>query len=207
MELDDLKSIWKKQDTNFIKRNETEIAAMLKGTSQSIISKLKRSVWFELSLTVIAGVALLIYAFTLPDGALKWTSILIPVIFVAYGVYYIKKLILLKNFNPASDNIRESIEKLTNNLTTYLRFYKRSYTILFPVYFALGIIFRLLEVGTDRMIELLTQPRTIVWLATVAIIFYLVSTVVVDWLLKKLYGNHLGKLKALLKDLHEKTES
>lgn len=207
MELDDLKSIWKKQDTNFIKRNETEIAAMLKGTSQSIISKLKRSVWFELSLTVIAGVALLVYALTLPNGALKWTSILIPVIFVAYGVYYIKKLILLKNFNPASDNIRESIEKLTNNLTTYLRFYKRSYTILFPVYFALGIIFRLLEVGTDRMTELLTQPRTIALLATVAIIFYLASTVVVDWLLKRLYGNHLEKLKALLKDLHEKAES
>jgi hypothetical protein len=207
MELEDLKNIWKKQNSNFTLRNEAEISAMLKGTSQSIISKLKRSVWFELSATIVAGVGMLVYALTLPNGALKWTSIAIPLVFVMYGVYYIKKLILLNNFNPAGDNVRENIEKLVDNLTTYLRFYKRSYTILFPVYFALGIIFRLLEVGTSRMVELLSQTKTILLLIGTAALFYAASTFVVDWLLKKLYGNHLEKLRTLLKDLHEKADT
>jgi hypothetical protein len=207
MELEDLKNIWKKQDSNFVPRNELEIAAMLKGTSKSIIAKLKRSVWFELAFTLIGGLALFIYALTLPDGALKWTSISIPVIFVGYSIYYVKKLMLLNDFDPAGVNIRENIEKLVHNLSTYLHFYKRSYTVLYPVYFILGIVFRVLEVGTSRVIELLTQPKTIASLTVVAIVFYFTSTWFVDWLLKKLYGNHLNKLKGLLRDLHEKQES
>lgn len=207
MELEDLKNIWKKQNSNFILRNETEIFAMLKGTSQSIIAKLKRSVWFELSLTLTAGAAMLVYALTLPNGAMKWTFIAVPIVFVLYGVYYIKKLILLNNFNPADNNIRENIEKLVDNLTTYLRFYKRSYTILYPVYFLLGIVFRLLEVGTSRMVEHLSHTKTILLLIAVGVIFYATSTFIVDWLLKKLYGNHLEKLRTLLKDLHEKAEA
>jgi len=207
MELDDLKNIWKTHDSNFVRRNEIEIAAMLKGTSKTIISKLKRSVWFELGFTLIGGIALLIYAFTIPNGPLKWTSVSIPLIFVGYSIYYIKKLILLNNFDPAGDNIRENIEKLIHSLSAYLRFYKRSYTVLYPVYFILGIVFRILEVGARPVIELLMQPKTIALLTGVAIAFYFSSTWFVDWLLKKLYGNHLDKLKGILHDLHEKQES
>jgi hypothetical protein len=36
----------------------------------------------------------------------------------------------------------------------------------------------------------------------VAGIFYVASTWAVRWLLRKLYGDHLDKLKALVNDLH-----
>ena len=113
----------------------------------------------------------------------------------------------LATVNTSAQSADAIIEKLVDNLTTYLRFYKRSYTILFPVYFALCIIFRLLEVGTSRMVELLSQTKTILLLIGTAALFYAASTFVVDWLLKKLYGNHLEKLRTLLKDLHEKAET
>ena len=201
MELEELKSIWK-NNPDFQAKDESEIASMLKGNSQSIVHKLKRSVWFELIFTAIASIGLLVYALTLPSGALKWTSISILVLCVVYSFYYVKKLLLLSRFNPATGNIRVNLETLIANLMSYLKFYKRSYTILYPVYFLLGLLFGIMERGLDEFINGLSKPKTILYLIFVAGTFFFCSTWLTNWYLKKLYGNHLAKLKGLLHDLN-----
>lgn len=203
-ELDELKSIWRQNDAAFQPKDEAEIARMLRGSSRSIVDKIKRSVWFELIITLITGVVLLSYAFTLSGGALKWTSVSILAVFVVYTIYYIKKITLLNRFNLATENLRETLERLIDNLSSYLKVYKSSYTILYPIYFGLGLLFGALERGMDKFIELLLQPRTMVYLAILAGVFFFCSTWLANWYLKKLYGNHLEKLKALLRDLQEK---
>jgi len=202
MELDDLKYIWKSKEPGFLPKDESEIAQMLKGKSKSIVGKLMRNVWLELTLTFITGIALLVYALRMPSGALKWTASAILLILVAYTVYYIKKLMLLRRFNPATDNLRATLETLVASLSSYLNFYKRSYTILYPIYFLLGLLFSLLERGATGFLEALSRPRTITALLLVASVFYIASTWAVRWTLRKLYGNHLDKLKALVNDLH-----
>lgn len=208
MELDELKDIWKKKDAAFQPKAEAEIASMLKGNSRSIVEKLIRSVWFELIFTILSGVLLLAYALTLPGGAVKWTSVSILAVFVGYGFYYTKKLSVLRKFNQAEQNIKDNLTNLIETLSSYLRFYKRSYTILYPVYFVLALSFGAIERGLDQFLESLQSPRTIIYLVGVAVIFYLCSTLLVDWFLKKLYGNHLEKLKSLAADIHaiEKAE-
>ncbi|MFZ6010142.1 MAG: hypothetical protein ACOYXT_07300 [Bacteroidota bacterium] len=203
MELDELKDIWKKNQAEFTRKGETEIASMLKGSSRSIISKLKKSVWFELIFTIVAGLALLVYALTLPTGSLKWTSVSILILFVVYSFYYVKKLLLLIRFGRADDNIKVSLEKLIANLSSYLKFYKRSYTILYPVYFCLGLLFVGIEQGAEEFFNSLTKPKVIIYLAGVAGLFYACSTWLTKWYLKKLYGNHLEKLSRLLLDLND----
>jgi ABC-type multidrug transport system fused ATPase/permease subunit len=203
MELDDLKSLWKKQDDSFRPRNEMELVSMLNGRSKSIIAKLKRNVWIELVFTLIAGVGLLIYALTLESSALKNISIAVLIVFVGYTVYYIKKLILLTRFNSTGNNVRANLENLVENLSGYLKYYKLSYTILYPAYFILGVIFGGLERGgPERLFEVLSETRTIIILLVFCLLFYFSSTWLVNWLLKKLYGNHLEKLKGLLSDIH-----
>jgi hypothetical protein len=201
MELEDLKNIWRNNPEAFPKKGEAEIAMMLKGKSKSIISKLKQSVWIELSVTLLAGLALLVYALTLPPGALKWTAIAILVIFVGYTIYYVKKLLLLNHYAAVTENIRVNLETLTKRLTSYLRFYKRSYNVLYPVYFSLGVIFSGIEQGLDHFLEILSRPHTIAFLIAFALLFYLGSTWLVNWLFRKLYGNHIERLGNLLKDL------
>jgi hypothetical protein len=201
MELEDLKSIWKNSE-HFRLKNEAEIASMLKGNSQSIIAKLKRSVWFELIFTVVAGLGLLVYALTLPSGAPKWTSISILLLLVAYSFYYVKKLMLLNRFDPAGGNLKSNLENLVDNFSSYLKFYKRSYAILYPVYFFLGLLFSAVERGTTEFFNTLTHTKTIVSLVMLAGVFFFCSTSFTNWYLKKLYGNHLEKLKGLLHDLH-----
>jgi uncharacterized membrane protein YfcA len=200
MELDDLKSIWKK-DKPFEPKRDDEIASMLKGQSNSIISKLKRSVWFELIFTIVCGIALGIYSLTLESGALMWTIISLLVLFVSYLFYYVKKIILLNQFNPSTENLKNSLQHLLDRLTTYLNFYKRSYAILYPVYFCLGLLFGAMESGFDNFLNRLSQPKTILYLIALAGIFFVCTIWITNWYLRKLYSNHLDKLKELLKEL------
>ena len=202
MELEELKSIWKKSEPAFQPKDEVEIANMLKGKSISIIEKLKRNVWFELIFTIVVSIALLVYALLLPTGAAKWLSISFILMCLAYTIVYVKKLILLNRFNTANENIRGNLVSLIDKVSSYLKFYKRSYTILYPVYFCLGLLFAGIERGAEAFFENLARPRTIVLLTATAGVFFFLSTKAANWYLKKLYGNHLEKLKSLLSDIH-----
>jgi hypothetical protein len=201
MELDELKNLWKKQDQHFRHRDEAELSAMLKGKSKSIVAKLKRNIWIELVVTVVVG-AVLIYAYAAARSSMKIVSIAIVIAFVGYSVYYVKKLMLLQTFEATSGNIRSSLEQLVKSLSSYLKYYRLSFTILYPAYFVLGVILGGLERGgTERFFEILTEKKTLLVIAALAVVFFFSATWLVSWLLKKLYGNHLDKLKALLTDL------
>lgn len=203
MELEDLKSIWKSNEPLFQPKNEKEIAMMLKGRSLSIINKLKRNVWLELVFTIIISVALLIYALSLEKGALKWTSISLLLMCLASTVYYIKKLSVLSRVQDINENLHHTISFLITNLTGYLKFYKNSYTVLYPVYFLLGLLFSVMEKGTDRFVEFLSTPSTVIYLLVAAGVFFFISSWFARWFLKKLYGDHLEKLKSVLKELNQ----
>jgi hypothetical protein len=202
MELEDLKSIWKSSEPVFQPKNEQEIARMLKGRSISIVNKLKRNVWFELVFTIVVSVALLIYALSLPKGAMKWTSISLLVMCIASTVFYVKKLTILNHVEGINENLHDTISFLIKNLTTYLRFYKNSYTVLYPIYFLLGLVFSLIEKGTD-IAEFLSQRTTLIYLVFMAGLFFLISFWLARWFLKKLYGDHLEKLKSIMQELNQ----
>lgn len=201
MELEELKSIWKSSEPEFQPKDELEIGLMLKGRSMSIIDKLKRSVWFELIFTLVVSAALLLYALSLDTGALKWTSISLLIMCMAYTFYYIKKLTLLNRFSGINENLRDNISMLIKNLTGYLKFYKSSYAVLYPVYFSLGLLFGALERGTDKYLSFLSRPTTILYLLLMAGLFFILSTWFASWYLKKLYGTHLEKLRNLLDEI------
>ena len=201
MELEDLKSIWKKSEPALPRKNEDEIALMLKGKSMSIIDKLKRNVWLELVFAIAMSAGLLIYALSLNAGALKWTSISLLLMCLAFTIYYVKKLILLNHFQQTNENLHDTIEQLVANLTGYLKFYKNSYAILYPVYFVLGLLFSAIERGPEKYLEFLVRPRTLIFLLGIAAIFFMISTWLAGWYLKKLYGNHLDKLRNIQREL------
>jgi hypothetical protein len=206
MELEELRDIWKKQ--GFQQKDEAELSAMLKGKSISIITRLKRNVLLELVFTFLGGLALLMYALTLPGGSLKWTSVSILMLFGVYSFYYVKKLRLLNRFDAGKEHIRANLEHLIHKLKLYLKFYRRSYSILYPVYFFLGLLFAGIEQGATAFFHRLSRPDVMATLLLGATVFFICSTWLTTWYLKKLYGNHLLKLEALLQDLygHDRAE-
>lgn len=201
MEIEDLKDIWKKQTAGFKPKEEEELARMLQGRSSSVVARLKRNVWFELIFTFIGGVALLIYALTELTGSLKWTSISIIALFAIYSLYYIKKLRLLTAFEAGNDDLKTNLQRLTENLRGYLKFYRRSYSVLYPAYFFLGLLFTAIEHGAMGFLARMSQPEVLLTLILGAALFFVFSTWLTTWYLKKLYGNHLEKLEDLLSEL------
>ncbi|HTF20238.1 MAG TPA: hypothetical protein VK658_19340 [Chryseolinea sp.] len=202
MELEELKSIWNSSTPSFRPKDVDEIASMLSRKSVSIVDKLKRNVWFDLVITTLTSLGLLSYAVTLRPGALKWASVSILSTLLLYVFYYVKKIALLNRFNPVTNNVRGNLEALINTLSGYLEFYRRSYTVLYPVFFFVVLLFTGIEHGTERFLEMLQRPTTIVLLLLLAGLYYLLSTKVVRWFLNRLYGRHLEKLKAMLTDIH-----
>lgn len=202
MELDELKNIWQ-HDHASVRYNEAQLATMLKRNSSSPVEKLKLSVWFELILSLLAGLAFLSYASTLPAGALKWITISILVLFVGYVIYFVKKLTLLNKFIKTNDqvNIKTNLERLILSLSGYLKFYRGSYTVLYPVYFGLGIVFGAMETGSESFLLKVKDPQWVLLILGVATAFFVFSSMFAKWYLQKLYGNHIEKLKAVLRDL------
>ncbi len=200
-ELEDLKQIWRSHEQGYEPKKESEIAVMLQGRSNSIIGKLKRNVWFELIFTIACSVALLVYALTLEAGAIMWTIISLIVLFTAYLFYYVKKLLLLGKFDASGGNIKSSLENLYQKLTVYVNFYRKSYTVLYPVYFFLGLFFGALETGLDGFISRMQEPKTVITLVVLMGLFFILGFVATHFYLKKLYGNHLTKIKELLNEL------
>jgi len=201
MEIEDLKEIWKNQSAGFVKKNETELAGMLKGRSRSIVTRLKRNVLFELIFTFLGGLALLTYALALPSGSLKWTSISIIVLFAIYSLYYIKKLRLLNTFESKNDNLKTGLQRLIADLRMYLKFYRRSYAILYPTYFFIFLLFTAIEQGTTGFLQVMSRPEIFITLVLGAGVFFVISTWLTSWYLKKLYGDHLEKLEGILVEI------
>lgn len=202
MELDDLKNIWQKSES-FQPKREEEIFFMLKKRSKSIITKLKWSVWFELSFTILAGLLLLYYSFTIPSGALRWSVVAFLVMFLGYIIYYVKKLRMLRRFEESSENIKTNLENLISDLEAYLKFYEKSYTIMYPFYVVLVFLFVIIDQGVNQFIESMKDWKMILRLVILIGVFVVSSLWFTKWYLKKLYGNHLKKLRELLSDLLE----
>lgn len=200
-ELDDLKQIWKSHEQGYEPKKESEIVLMLRGQSNSIIGQLKRNVWFELIITIACCIALTVYAFTLDGGAIMWTVVSLLVLFAAYLFYYVKKLLLLGRFDASDSNIKNSLEDLYNKLSTYVNFYRKSYAVLYPVYFGLGIFFGAVNTGLEDFATKLHDVKIVLLLVGLAGIFFILTFIVTHLYLKKLYGNHLAKLKKLIGEL------
>lgn len=201
-ELDDLKSIWK-QHAGFEVKNEGELLQMLGKSSNTIISKLKRSVWFELIFTVTCILVLGMYTTTIPHGALMWTILSLLVLLISYTLYYVKKIMLLNQYDSSSDNLKANLRHLLERLDAYMKFYKRSYTILYPVFFVMGLLFGALESGFDRFIHKFENPLYTASFIILSIIFMVGVYTITNWYLKKLYGNHIEKLRSILDDLKD----
>jgi hypothetical protein len=97
--------------------------------------------------------------------------------------------------------MKSSLESLYKKLSVYISFYRKSYAVLYPVYFFLGIFFGALDTGLDGFLNRMRDPKTVVLLVALTGAFFVFTFIATNFYLKKLYGNHLAKLKELLDEL------
>jgi len=215
MNFDELKDIWKQasaqDEKNFLSKEELAKRIEIKSKTQGLLSKLNRSLAIELGIGVVffALVAYMYYHFVLDKSLqiilISTALIVLPLL----AVYYIK----FRNINKieiSEYSLKEALQSIIGGVGSYVRFYYVVNLIfgvlLIPasLLFGQGVGSFILFPDTTAEIRFpeLSQNDFILMgiIIPVLIAFYYFF---LRMYIKKLYGNHLDKLKSCHKELSE----
>ena len=209
IELEDLKNIWSSKIENDIGQQSIEkekIRDLLNKRSTNIIDKLRKNLLLEIimfcvCLLLIACVT--IYLHTKEINILF--VIVIAFIFIPYLIYYIKKYRELKKFFSFNQDIKSSLQSLIIQLEKYLKIYFLGSILLTPIYVFLSgfaILYEMKALGFLLYFDVFSSA-TLSMILSFALLLTLLSYPIMKWYIRKLYGQHLEKLKDCLKELNE----
>lgn len=209
IELDDLRHIWKDKIESNIDKQRVEqgkIRELLKRRSTGIIEILQRNLLMEITLFALCLILIASVAFYLHSREVSLLcSLVIALIFVPYLIYYIKKYRELKKFFSYNDSIKSSLEALILQLEKYLNIYFWGSLLLTPVSVFLAgfvILYEMKAMGFLLYFDMFNSA-TLSILMSFALLLTLFSYPVMKWYIRKLYGQHLDRLKQCLKELEE----
>jgi len=221
MELDSLKDIWKDLDEADLQPGrDVPISSMLQKRSQSTIARLKRNLNRELIAVLIIYSLTIWYIITF-QRMYSELAVLLALVGGAFLFYYYRKSKLLKQMECVACEVRSNLKQQLGTLEKYVRFYFIAGTILTPLaYFAAGMIIlfngqevnsHMVDVSIDAQTSVSQMPiaqhisnhRFFVLFLSIGAVLTLGSYFINRWLIGKLYGQHIQKLKDLLTQMDE----
>jgi len=206
MELDQLKDIWQKESSQA--KEDEQLKTLMNRRSNNPIARMKRNLLFELiAIIVLYGFTIAYYAYAF-HGKMNEVSWFMVGIALCFFVYYFRKNKLLNQMECLSCQVKSNLQKQVNTLEKYVKFYLVAGTALVPltIFFFSWLIY----VKSPRLPQSVFYPSdaypwwqtAIAWIAFVGI-FTVLIYYLNKWYVKKLYGNHIQKLKELLTELNE----
>lgn len=199
MDLDNLKNVWKEQESANIPDSEKDIISMLGKKSQRPIARMKRNLMWELVAVVVLYV-LAISFFVMDQGGRYWeNALLLFLIGIAFLIYYYYKNRLLKQMECVSCEVRSNLEMQVSTLEKFIKFYFRAGVAITPIvyYVSAFIVLYKSAIGLNAPTNLL-----FVFLGT-GVVITIASYYFNRWYVNKLYGQHVAKLKELLGQMEE----
>ncbi len=216
MELDSLKDLWKDQDSTIAYHDDDEqIMSMLRKRSQSPIAKMRRNLRWELVAVIV------IYSFTISYLVTSWhgiyweNALLLLIVGLLFVFYYYHKNKLLKAMQCLACEVRSNLQKQLTTLEKYVRFYFISATILTPVaYFVAGLVIfsktpsrrfgdEPLATRAQPMLHYFSEHSYFAEFVIMGIVLGGGTYFFNRWYLNKLYGQHIKRLKELLRQMDD----
>ncbi|MBK8087694.1 MAG: hypothetical protein IPK31_06980 [Chitinophagaceae bacterium] len=207
MELDQLKEMWSDVGSKEQGPSADELQALLQKKSKSPIAKMKRNLLIELLLIVIIYVFTVTYYFLNYSGGMLSAAWMLMVIGVFYVFYYLRKRRLLNQMECVSCEIKSNLKMQLVTLEKYVRFYMISGTLLVPVVFVItGLIVLLYSpeaasVPAVKTTSFLLKSSAVLFVA--AIVFTIPIYFANKWYVRKLYGQHIERLKKIVDEMNE----
>jgi hypothetical protein len=207
-ELEDLKNIWTKTIEKDIGQQVVEqekIRALLNKKSTNIIDRVRKNLFGEIVMFCVC--LLLVACVPFYFNSKEVTTICIVIvcfIFIPYLIYYIKKYNELKKFFSYNQDIKTSLQSLITQLEKYLNIYFWGSLLLTPISGFLSgyaILYEMKALGFLLYFDVFSSA-TLSMILSFALLLTLVSYPVMKWYIRKLYGQHLEKLKDCLKELN-----
>ncbi len=202
MELDNLKEAWKGHTVKNASDSNEQILSMLHKKSQRPIAKMKRNLFRELMAIIVLYTASIIYYVTADKGKFWEIGLMLLLVGIVFLFYYYRKNKLLNAMECVACEVKSNLQLQVSTLEKYVRFY-----------FILGIILTPLAYFTAGFIVLYKSPgitmstNFYMWFFGSGIVITILLYFLNIWYVNKLYGQHVKKLKELLKQMEETTES
>lgn len=206
MELEYLKEVWKvASDIQTIPAGEKKQLLNIGAPSQSLVSKMRRHLFYELLTVLVCVTVIAVFYFVAFGGRLKevsWAYILLAFIFISY---YYKKNKLLKAMQCPSCQVKSNLSLQLALLEKYVQLYLIAGTLMGPavmLFFYALLHYKHIPVFYPSYDIYKTTGFTLLYLLVTAIftiIFYLFNR----WYIRRLYGRYIQKLKNLLLEMEE----
>jgi 4-hydroxybenzoate polyprenyltransferase len=174
---------------------------MLQKPSQSPVAKMKRNLLWELIAVIILYSLGMIYFIATFRGRYWELAGLLFLIGLFFVFYYSRKNRLLREMQCVTCEVRSNLERQLTTLEKYVRFYFVSGTILTPfAYFASGFV---VLFKSNVLTEGVTDIKNFYVIIVIGIVVTIGSYFLNRWYVRKLYGQHIKRLKELLLQMEE----
>lgn len=196
MDIDNLKSNWQALQTQQEPVFEDEqIRRLLRGRAKDTVSKIKRSILMEGSLTILLSIFFIAnqHWFHSPF-IVPYLAIVIILCLIGYTFQYIK----IRKIN-LQENLKKTLKRLITTLDFYLKVYLYGSLLLGLFAAMLPLLWK------NVMLADLTLMKSSI-IGILILIGVPAYYFVTKWYIKNLYGNYLSELKEELKELEELEE-
>jgi len=201
MELDSLKEMWKEISDKKVFADKDEILSMLQKKSQRPIAKMKRNLRWEFITVVVLYSATIAYYFVAWHGRYWEISLVLFFTGLFCLFYYYRKNKLLNEMECAACEVKSNMRRQLTTLEKYVRFYFISGTALTPIcYFVAGLIVLYKSPGG---IFNAASMRFYITFISIGVLITILIYFLNLWYVDKLYGQHVKKLKDILRQMEE----
>ena len=202
MELDDLRRQWQQPETTPPSVSPAQLERLLAHHSTSLIEKMRRNAWVEAVLNALVAVTLPFYIATRQSALYRMYGVAMLLLAVLMLYYYYRQLRLIGRMARAEGHVRAHLATMSAGLRQLLRFYYRLTLATGPLLLSLVLGF---FVGQE-----LARPGAFRWplVGGIAAAFLFFGAVLqvgavygTRWYVQRLYGQHLDRLEASLREL------
>lgn len=210
MELDELKfELRNKLATDHASKSNADIAALMKKKANSVISKLKRSLWIEIVSCVVCLLAMGYVTLVTPYWSLRIYFGVFTVVTVAFMILLLYLLRRTSTLSGTPMPVKSNLETIAHILEEFVRRYFQFIMALIPICITFAFLLsyqdpvRIPEL--DKVADQLFSARWQVYAFSVGYIIVLVVGVYyfTKWYLKKFYGKYLTQLNSCISELQE----
>ncbi len=193
MELDDLKHIWQNAGEESQPSMDAEaLLRLTKQSSQNIIERLVRNIWYELVVSIFVVIAWFYYTLFYAEEHWRIGGLTMGIFMIASLGFYLWGLFRLKSISMADISLKESLTQLIKQFKLYIKAYTWLNILLIPFANFLGayLIFSPLEDGIKTSAMIAVGMAPLMWW-------------LMRWYINRLYGQHLARLESILQELNE----
>ena len=208
MDFNDIKNTWKNsfKDEQLLGKKEIEAKLKINSNSNIALNKVKRNYLFELILSGLLSIFVIIWLYLNVHSSGKYFIILITFLFFgalfSFALYNYRKV---KNIVISTDQLKLALKDTIRNIERYVNFNKSNFTkfILLPFAILFGM-FLGLQMGSEEtgFIETLSSlsNSSLIKMLIVFVVGSIIMIPISQYLNKKMYKRHLDELKQCLKE-------